>query len=74
MYNSNGPPRGFNVTQDQSSYDLVFKDIIINFTGWIFILVRKPLSVGDRIEIWNKEIDGGEKGKNIRKHMEKVFN
>jgi len=30
MYNSNGPPRGFNVTQDQSSYDLVFKDIIIN--------------------------------------------
>ncbi len=30
MYNLNGPPRGFNVTQDQSSYDLVFKDIIIN--------------------------------------------
>ena len=30
MYNSNGPPRGFNVSQDQSSYDLVFKDIIIN--------------------------------------------
>ena len=29
MYNSNGPPRGFNVTQDQSSYDIVFKDIII---------------------------------------------
>jgi hypothetical protein len=26
----NGPPRGFNVVQDQSSYDLVFKDIIIN--------------------------------------------
>lgn len=29
MYNSNGPPRGFNVTSDQSSYDLVTKDIII---------------------------------------------
>jgi hypothetical protein len=30
MYNANGPPRGFNVVQDQSSYDLVFKDVIIN--------------------------------------------
>ena len=30
MYNVNGPPRGFNVVQDQSSYDLVFKDVIIN--------------------------------------------
>jgi len=29
MYNTNGPPRGFNVTADQSSYDLVSKDIII---------------------------------------------
>jgi hypothetical protein len=29
MYNSNGPPKGFNVTSDQSSYDLVTKDIII---------------------------------------------
>jgi len=29
MYNSNGPPRGFNVTSDQSSYDLVSKDVII---------------------------------------------
>jgi hypothetical protein len=29
MYNSNGPPKGFNVTADQSSYDLVSKDIII---------------------------------------------
>ena len=29
MYNSNGPPRGFNVTADQSSYDLVSKDIIV---------------------------------------------
>jgi len=29
MYNSNGPPKGFNVTSDQSSYDLVSKDIIV---------------------------------------------
>ena len=30
MYNVNGPPRGFNVVQDQSSYDLVFRDIIVD--------------------------------------------
>jgi len=30
MYNVNGPPRGNNVTQDQSSYDLVYKDIVIS--------------------------------------------
>jgi hypothetical protein len=30
MENSNGPPRGANVTADQSSYDLIFKDIILN--------------------------------------------
>ena len=30
MENSNGPPRGANVLSDQSSYDLVYKDIIIN--------------------------------------------
>jgi len=29
MYNSNGPGRGFNTTSDQSSYDLVSKDIIV---------------------------------------------
>lgn len=29
MYNSNGPPKGFNITSDQSSYDLVSKDIIV---------------------------------------------
>jgi hypothetical protein len=29
MYNANGPPKGFNVTSDQSSYDLVSKDIIV---------------------------------------------
>ena len=30
MFNVNGPPRGSNVLQDQSSYDLVFQDIILN--------------------------------------------
>jgi hypothetical protein len=30
MYNSNGPPRGSNVVSDQSSYDLVYKDIVIS--------------------------------------------
>jgi hypothetical protein len=30
MFNMNGPPKGFNVTSDQSSYDLVSKDFIIS--------------------------------------------
>ena len=30
MYNVNGPPRGFNVVQDQASYDLVFRDVIVD--------------------------------------------
>jgi hypothetical protein len=30
MFNVNGPPKGFNVLQDQSSYDLVYKDIIVD--------------------------------------------
>jgi len=30
MYNVNGPPRGQNVTSNQSSYDLIYKDIIFN--------------------------------------------
>jgi hypothetical protein len=30
MFNSNGPPKGFNVTSDQSSYDMVTKDIIVS--------------------------------------------
>lgn len=29
MYNVNGPPRGSNVTSDQSSYDIIYKDIIV---------------------------------------------
>jgi len=30
MFSINGPPRGSNVSIDQSSYDLIFKDIILN--------------------------------------------
>lgn len=30
MYNVNGPPRGQNVTSNQSSYDLIYKDLIFN--------------------------------------------
>ena len=30
MFNMNGPPRGSNVTNDQASYDLVYREIIIN--------------------------------------------
>jgi len=29
-FNMNGPPRGQNVTNNQSSYDLIYKDIILN--------------------------------------------
>ena len=30
MFNMNGPPRGANVSSDQSSYDLIYRDIILN--------------------------------------------
>ena len=29
MFNVNGPPRGSNVTSEQASYDIIFKDIIV---------------------------------------------
>jgi len=31
MFSANGPPKGQNVTSNQSSYDIVFKDTIINY-------------------------------------------
>jgi hypothetical protein len=31
MFSANGPPKGQNVTSNQSSYDIVFKDIIVNY-------------------------------------------
>jgi small-conductance mechanosensitive channel len=30
---------------------IAFKDLLVNFAGWIFIIIRKPLKVGDRVEI-----------------------
>ena len=30
---------------------IALKDLVSNFAGWIFILVRQPFTVGDRIEI-----------------------
>jgi small-conductance mechanosensitive channel len=30
---------------------IAFQDLLVNLAGWIFILIRKPFSVGDRIEI-----------------------
>jgi len=30
MYNANGPPGGSNVTANQSSYDLLYRDVILN--------------------------------------------
>jgi len=34
---------------------IALQDLLVNFAGWIFILIRKPFVVGDRIEI-NKVI------------------
>lgn len=30
---------------------IAFKDLLVNFWGWLFILIRKPFVVGDRVEI-----------------------
>ena len=30
MFNVNGPPKGSNVTSDQSSYDLIYRDLIVS--------------------------------------------
>ena len=30
---------------------IAFKDLLVNFVGWIFIIVRKPLKVGDRVQV-----------------------
>ncbi len=32
---------------------IAFQDLLVNLAGWVFILTRKPFSVGDRIEIGN---------------------
>ena len=30
---------------------IAFKDLLVNLAGWVFIMIRKPLTVGDRIQI-----------------------
>jgi small-conductance mechanosensitive channel len=30
---------------------IALKDPVVNFAGWIFIIIRKPLNLGDRIQI-----------------------
>jgi small-conductance mechanosensitive channel len=30
---------------------IALKDILVNFAGWVFILVRRPFELGDRIQI-----------------------
>ena len=30
---------------------IAFKDLLVNLAGWFFIIIRKPLSVGDRVQI-----------------------
>lgn len=30
---------------------IAFKDLLVNLVGWLFILIRKPLRLGDRIQI-----------------------
>jgi len=30
---------------------IALQDLLVNFAGWIFILIRKPFGVGDRIEV-----------------------
>lgn len=30
---------------------IAFKDLLVNLVGWLFILIRKPLRLGDRIQV-----------------------
>ena len=30
---------------------IALKDLFVNFAGWIFLLVRKPFQLGDRVQI-----------------------
>jgi small-conductance mechanosensitive channel len=32
---------------------IALKDVVLNFAGWLFIISRRPFSVGDRIQIEN---------------------
>jgi len=36
---------------------IALKDPVVNVAGWIFLLIRRPFSIGDRIEIGNMKGD-----------------
>ncbi|MEM6525017.1 MAG: mechanosensitive ion channel family protein [Bacteroidota bacterium] len=36
---------------------IALKDPIINFAGWLFIIIRRPFDVGDRVQIGNQAGD-----------------
>ena len=36
---------------------IAMKEVIINMAGWLFIILRRPISVGDRIEVDNIQGD-----------------
>lgn len=36
---------------------IALKDLVVNFAGWIFLLVRKPFQLGDRVQIGDHKGD-----------------
>lgn len=40
-----------------AGFAIALKDLLINFAGWLFIILKKPFEVGDRIEINNSAGD-----------------
>ncbi len=36
---------------------IALKDLVVNFTGWMFILIRKPFQLGDRVQIGENQGD-----------------
>lgn len=61
MFNMNGPPKGFNTVSDQSSYDLVFKDVIVKSENRNTIVYPNPnnytVTLGEEVtKIYKAEI------------------
>jgi hypothetical protein len=61
MFNINGPPKGYNSTSDQASYDIVFKDIIVKSENRNPVLYPNPnnyvIRLGDELtKIYKAEI------------------
>ena len=44
MFNMNGPPKGSNVTADQSSYDLIYRDLIVSSSFGTNIGTNYPIT------------------------------